>query len=51
NLVTSDYNKKVIEIELKSNNENIMLDYSTPDIESNEKEIFKNIGNHNKRFS
>ncbi|CAG8795847.1 22729_t:CDS:1, partial [Cetraspora pellucida] len=51
NLATSDYDKEFIEIESKSNDKNIMLDYSTPDIESSEKEIFEDIGNYDKRFS
>ncbi|CAG8801897.1 15656_t:CDS:1, partial [Cetraspora pellucida] len=51
NLATLDYNKEVIGIEFKSDNKIIMLDYSTPDIESSKEEIFKNIGNHDKRFS
>ncbi|CAG8690458.1 5314_t:CDS:1, partial [Cetraspora pellucida] len=41
NLATSDYNKEVIETEPESNDENNMLDYSTLNIESNKKEIFK----------
>ncbi|CAG8487019.1 10496_t:CDS:10, partial [Cetraspora pellucida] len=45
NLAISDYNGKVKEIEPESDYENIMLDYSTPDIESSEEEIFKDIGN------
>ncbi|CAG8806630.1 5223_t:CDS:2, partial [Cetraspora pellucida] len=42
NLTTSDYDE-VIEIESKN--------YSTPDIESSEEEIFENIGNYDERFS
>ena len=51
NLATSDYDEEVIEIESESDDEDIMLDYSTPDIESSEEEIFENIGNHDERFS
>ncbi|CAG8820916.1 8950_t:CDS:1, partial [Cetraspora pellucida] len=51
NLATSDYNKEIIEIEPESDNENIMLDYLIPNIESNKEEIFENIKNHNERFS
>ncbi|CAG8722492.1 3951_t:CDS:1, partial [Cetraspora pellucida] len=51
NLATSDYNKEVIEIEPESDNKDIMLDYSTPDIESSEEKIFKDIENHDERFS
>ncbi|CAG8724448.1 15150_t:CDS:2, partial [Cetraspora pellucida] len=51
NLATSDYNKEVIEIEPESDDEDIMLDYSTSDIESSEEEIFKNIRNHDERFN
>ncbi|CAG8806864.1 703_t:CDS:1, partial [Cetraspora pellucida] len=50
NLAISDYDKEVIEIEPESNNENIMLDYSTSDIKSSKKEIFEDIGNHDERF-
>ncbi|CAG8793577.1 7615_t:CDS:1, partial [Cetraspora pellucida] len=50
NLATSDYDEKVIEIEPESDNEDIMLDYSTPDTKSSEKEIFEDIGNHDERF-
>ncbi|CAG8792511.1 5549_t:CDS:1, partial [Cetraspora pellucida] len=49
-LVTSNYDEEVIKIEPESD-KNIILDYSTSNIESNEEEIFKDIGNHNKRFS
>ncbi|CAG8665416.1 7284_t:CDS:2 [Cetraspora pellucida] len=51
NLTTSNYNKEVIEIEFESNNKDIILDYLTPDIENSEEKIFKNIENHNERFS
>ncbi|CAG8786460.1 14025_t:CDS:1, partial [Cetraspora pellucida] len=51
NLATSDYDKEVIKIEFESNNENIILDYSTSDIKSSKEKIFKNIENHDKRFS
>ncbi|CAG8690102.1 12232_t:CDS:1, partial [Cetraspora pellucida] len=51
NLAISDYDEEVIEIESESDDENIMLDYLTSDIESSEEEIFKNIGNYNERFS
>ncbi|CAG8816794.1 2221_t:CDS:1, partial [Cetraspora pellucida] len=44
NLATSDYDEEVIKIEPESDNENIMIDYSTPDIESSEEEIFEDIG-------
>ncbi|CAG8683738.1 16697_t:CDS:1, partial [Cetraspora pellucida] len=50
NLATSDYDEEVIEIEPESDDEDIMLDYSTPDIKSSEEEIFEDIGNHDKRF-
>ncbi|CAG8833231.1 7794_t:CDS:1, partial [Cetraspora pellucida] len=43
NLAILDYDEKVIKIESKSNNENIILDYLTSDIESSKEEIFKNI--------
>ncbi|CAG8775656.1 8215_t:CDS:1, partial [Cetraspora pellucida] len=51
NLATSDYDKEVIKIEPESNDKDIMLDYSSPDIESSKEEIFKNIGNYDERFS
>ncbi|CAG8810445.1 20234_t:CDS:1, partial [Cetraspora pellucida] len=51
NLATLNYNKEVIEIKSESDDEDIILDYPTLNIESSEEEIFKNIGNHNKRFS
>ncbi|CAG8768385.1 14712_t:CDS:1, partial [Cetraspora pellucida] len=51
NLAISDYDKEVIEIEPESDNEDIILDYSAPDIESSEEEIFEDIGNYNKRFN
>ncbi|CAG8784428.1 6636_t:CDS:1, partial [Cetraspora pellucida] len=51
NLATSDYAEEVIEIEPKSDDKDIMLDYSTSDIESSEEEIFEDIGNHNEKFS
>ncbi|CAG8615549.1 24595_t:CDS:1, partial [Cetraspora pellucida] len=51
NLATSDYNEEVIEIEPKSNNKDIILDYSTSDIESSKNELFKNIRNYDKKFS
>ncbi|CAG8586665.1 11349_t:CDS:1, partial [Cetraspora pellucida] len=50
NLATSDYNKEVIKIEPESDNKNIILDYSTSDIESSKEEIFENIGNHNENL-
>ncbi|CAG8809513.1 3550_t:CDS:1, partial [Cetraspora pellucida] len=50
NLATSDYDEEVIEIEPKSNNKNIMLDYSTSNIESSKEEIFENIRNYDERF-
>ncbi|CAG8697139.1 11730_t:CDS:1, partial [Cetraspora pellucida] len=51
NLATSDYDKEVIKIESESDDEDIMLDYSTSNIKSSEEEIFEDIGNHNERFS
>ncbi|CAG8587948.1 13173_t:CDS:1, partial [Cetraspora pellucida] len=51
NLTISDYDEEVIEIEPESDDEDIMLNYSIPDIESSEEEIFKDIGNHNERFN
>ncbi|CAG8765299.1 9555_t:CDS:1, partial [Cetraspora pellucida] len=51
NLATSDYDKEVIEIEPESNDKDIMLDYSTFDIESSKEKIFEDIRNHDKRFS
>ncbi|CAG8746141.1 5947_t:CDS:1, partial [Cetraspora pellucida] len=51
NLATLDYNKKAIKLEPKSDDKNIILDYSTSDIKSNKEKIFNNIGNYNKRFS
>ncbi|CAG8830233.1 19485_t:CDS:1, partial [Cetraspora pellucida] len=50
NLVISDYDEEVIEIEPESDDEDIILNYSTPDIKSSEEEIFEDIGNYDKRF-
>ncbi|CAG8814514.1 2025_t:CDS:1, partial [Cetraspora pellucida] len=50
NLATLNYNKEVIEIDPKSNDEDIMLDYSTLDIKNSKEEIFKNIENYDERF-
>ncbi|CAG8544468.1 5547_t:CDS:1, partial [Cetraspora pellucida] len=51
NLATSGYNNEVIKIKPKSDDKDIMLDYSTLNIKSNKEEIFKDIGNYNERFS
>src|SRR5260363_414499 len=46
----SDYEEEVAEIEPKSDNEETIMDYSAPDIENGDEEVFKNIDNLDNSF-
>ncbi|CAG8796653.1 1755_t:CDS:1, partial [Cetraspora pellucida] len=45
------YDKEIIKIEPKSDDDDIILDYSPSDIKSSKEKIFENIENLDERFS